>query len=431
MVPYSQSKCEGKVEKNWIVPAAPFLAVLLDVGVAASNQPLTLADAERQALHDEPGTVALLEQAAAFDELAVAAGELPDPQLRFGAANLPLEGGGFRTEGMSQAQLGVRQVFPPVTSRTAASDRYLALGSERRAQAEKRRRQVLLAARSAWLGAYQEARSRQLVLDAQALFANLVTITRSLYAVGAKNQQDLLRAELELSHLQARLIAIEERETTARAELGRWLGADAPSPLADLPDWPVLPPLDDLRTALGEHPALVAAAANVAASDAGVALARSRFRPNWTLDAAYAYRDGGLPDGSPRSDFFSVAATLSAPLFTANRQHRSLRAAEAQRRSAAATHADLQRRLEGDLLREHSRWLDLGRRLTLYEDVLLAQATANAEAALAAYRSETADFADVMRSYIHDLEVRLEHIQLGVDRRRSHAELAYLAGFER
>ena len=409
--------------------AAPLLALSLDVGAAAS-QPLTLAEAGRRALHDEPGTVALLERAAAFDELAMAAGQLPDPQLRFGAANLPLEGGGFRTEGMSQAQLGVRQVFPPVASRTAASDRYHALGRERRAQAEERRRQVLLEVRGAWLGAYQEARSGQLVLDSQALFANLVTITRSLYAVGTKNQQDLLRAELELSHLQARLIAIEERESTARAELERWIGADAPRPLPDLPDWPGLPPLDDLRTALGEHPALVAAAAKVAAGDAGVKLARSRFRPNWTLDAAYAYRDGGLPDGSPRSDFFSVVATLSAPLFTANRQHRGLRAAAAQRRSAAAAHDDLQRRLEGDLLREHSRWLDLGRRLTLYEDVLLAQATANAEASLAAYRSEAADFADVMRSYIHDLEVRLEHVQLGVDRRRSHAELAYLAGFD-
>ena len=410
--------------------AASLLTVLLDVGAAASNQPLTLAETEQRALHNEPGAVALLEQAAAFDELAMVAGELPDPQLRFGAANLPLEGGGFRTEGMSQAQLGVRQAFPPIASRTAASERFRALGSEQRAQAEERRRHVLLATRRAWLGAYQEARSRLLVLDSQALFANLVTITRSLYAVGAKNQQDLLRAELELSHLQARLIAIEEREASAHAELERWIGGDAPRSLADLPDWPGLPLLDDLRTALGEHPALVAAAAKVVASDAGVTLARSRFRPNWTLDAAYAYRDGGLLDSSPRSDFFSVVATLSAPLFAADRQHRGLRAAEAQRRSAAAARDDLQRRLEGDLLREHQRWLDLGRRMTLYEELLLAQATANAEASLAAYRSEAADFADVMRSYIHDLEVRLEHVQLGVDRRRSHAELAYLAGFD-
>lgn len=415
------------MEKKCKVLAAACLAAS---GAAIGSEPLTLADASCQAVDGESGALALLEQAAAFDELAVAAEQLPDPQLRFGAANLPLEDGGFRTEGMSQAQLGVRQVFPPSAARTAAGRRQQALAEARRAQAEDRRRQVLLAARDAWLDAFQEAQSRRLVLDAQQLFANLVTITRSLYAVGGKNQQDLLRAELELSHLQARLIATEEHEAAARAVLERWIGGAAARPLAEPPEWPGPPPHDHLRGDLAEHPALLAATAEVAAGQAEVALAQSRFRPNWTLDAAYGYRDGSLPNGLPRSDFFSVTASVSAPLFAAKRQQPALRAAEARRRGAAAAHDELRQRLDADLLREHRRWLDLGRRLALYDDVVLGQASANAEATLAAYRSEAANFADVMRSYIFDLEVRLEHVQLAVERRRSHAALAYLGGLE-
>ena len=406
-----------------------FVAALLALA-AAGNEPLTLAEAERLALRDEPGAVALLEQAAAFDQLAVAAGQLPDPQVRFGAANLPLEGGDFRTEGMSQAQLGIRQAFPPTATRSAARQRREAQRDERQAQAEARTARVLLTLRNAWLDVFQEARSRQLVLDSQPLFANLVAVSRSLYGVGTKSQQDLLRAELELSHLQARLIAIEERESVARTEIERWIGAAAARPLAELPHWPQPPPLDTLRTALAEHPLLVAAAAHVQVGDAGVALAQSRFRPRWALDAAYSYRDGGLLDSSPRSDFFSVVATLSVPLFTANRQDRDLRAAQAQQQSATATRDELRRRLESELLREHGRWVDLGRRLALYEDTMLPQASANAAASLAAYRSDSADFADVMRSHINDLEVRLERIRLAVERRRSYAELAYLGSFE-
>ena len=415
------------MEKKRKVLAA---ACLTACSAAFASEPLTLAEASKLALEGEPGTLALFEEATAFDELALAAEQLPDPQLRFGAANLPLEAGGFRTEGMSQAQLGVRQVFPPVAARSAAGRRQQALAEMRRAQAGDRQRQVLLAVRNAWLDTHQEGQSRRLVLDAQQLFANLVTITRSLYAVGGKNQQDLLRAELELSHLQARLIATEERETAARAVLERWIGGAASRPLAEPQEWPGPPSLDHLRSALAQHPALLAAAAEVAAGKAAVTLAHSRFRPNWTLDAAYGYRDGGLPNGLPRSDFFSVTASVSAPLFTAKRQQPALRAAEAQRRSADAARDELRQRLDADLLREKRRWLDLGRRLALYDDVVLEQASANAAATLAAYRSEAANFADVMRSYINDLEVRLEHVRLAVERRRSHAELAYLGGLE-
>ena len=249
------------------------------------------------------------------------------------------------------------------------------------------------------------------------------------YTVGDKNQQDLLRAELQLGLLDARVVAIEQREAQARAELRRWLGADADRPLAPgLPNWPPPPPLRDALSALTKHPALAAAAAAVAAADAAVDLAQSRFRPGWTLDAAYGYRDGGLPDGSPRSDVLSVSASLNVPLFTANRQHRGLRAAQARRRAAMAERDELRLRLASQLRSAHGRWDDLGRRLALYGTVVLPQARAHADAALAAYRSETADFDDVMRSHISELETRLDHLGLRAEQARSHAELAYFAG---
>ena len=405
-------------------------AGLLLATAAVAAAPLTLAEAQRRALCAEPGAVALSEQADAFDELAVAVGALPTPQIRFGAANLPIEGGGFRTEAMTQAQLGVRQAFPPATARAAATQRERMRADERRAQAEERRRLVLLAVRNAWLDAFLASRSRQLVLDSRTLFADLVAITRSLYTVGDKNQQDLLRAELERSQLETRLVGIEQKNQEARAVLSRWIDDAAARPLAALSEWPPPPSLDVSRDALAAHPALASAAALVAVGDAAVALARARYRPSWTLDAAYGYRDGALLDGSPRSDFFSITATLSAPMFTANREDRRLRAAQAQHRAAVATRDDTRRHLHAELLRQHGRWADLHRREALYRDAVLPQARANAEATLAAYRSEAGDFADVMRSHIGDLEVRLEHLALRVDQRRSHAELAYLGGFD-
>ena len=87
---------------------------------AQQRVPLTIAEAEDLAVAAEPGLDALLARADAMQEQAVAAGQLPDPMLRVGLANYPIQSGGFSTEGMTQAQLGVRQVFPRAREDSAA-----------------------------------------------------------------------------------------------------------------------------------------------------------------------------------------------------------------------------------------------------------------------------------------------------------------------
>jgi hypothetical protein len=52
------------------------------------------------------------------------------------------------------------------------------------------------------------------------------------------------------------------------------------------------------------------------------------------------------------------------------------------------------------------------------------------QAALLAYQSDNGDFSDVMRGYIDDLNARLEHIRLQVQRSQSYAKLANLGGLE-
>ena len=49
---------------------------------AQQDIPLTLAEAERLALSDEPGYKAFLARAEALDERSVLAGQLPNPKLR-------------------------------------------------------------------------------------------------------------------------------------------------------------------------------------------------------------------------------------------------------------------------------------------------------------------------------------------------------------
>ena len=394
-----------------------------------SAQPLSLAVAEQLALDGEPGQVALLERADALREQAVAAGQLPDPTMRVGVANFPVEAGGFTTEGMTQAQVGVRQSFPPGKTRAFGTRRYRSLADALGASAGAREREVLTAVRSSWLETYYWFQAGEIVARMRPLFADLVSITRSLYEVGHRDQQDLLRAQLELGRLDDRLIEIDRGRATAQARLSEWIGPAAARPPADrFPAWDTLPPLETMTKQLVTHPALEAAQSGIEAASDAVGLAREKSKPGWAIDVGYAYRDGRLPNGVSRSDFVTVGITMDLPLFRRNRQDRSIAAALAEQRAASASRERLMRELSSQLETEYARWQNLTRRIDLYERLILPQARDQARAALDAYQSDTTDFADAVRSSIDELDTQLDYLRLNVDRAQSYAVVANLGG---
>jgi len=390
---------------------------------------LSLEEAERLALDREPGQAAYLARAEALAEQAIVAGQLPDPRLRVGLANFPIERGGFSTEPMTQAQIGIQQMFPPGDSRAATTRRFESLAQEMTESADARGRDVVSGVRTAWLESWFSDQAAAIVSESRPFLADLVTIARSLYSVGTRDQQDVLRAELELSRLDDRLIDINRQRASARAALSQWLPEQADRPIADsLPSWNAVPPFEDLAARLDSHPAIRAADARIEAQEAGIDVARGRYKSGWTLDVAYGYRDGMQPSGEPRSDMLSVAFMVDLPFFRSNRQDRTLSAAFSERLAADESKELLRRRLASQLEAEYGRWHELTRRLELFDRQILVQTSDHAEATLLAYQSEAGDFADVMRGYIDELNTRLDYLRLQVERAQSYAVLANLGG---
>ena len=420
-------------KSNWLIGhtvVACFVALLFAQQAAAQlTAPLTLTEAEDLALREEPGLSKFQAKADALGDQAVAAGQLPDPVLRVGLANFPIESGGFTTEGMTQAQLGIRQAFPPGRTRSLSARQFQSLSTEMDRSAAARERDVLTSVRRAWLEAFYWERAATIVSDSRAYFDDLVTVTRSLYGVGKKDQQDVLRAELELSRLDDRLIEVERQRRTARAALSQWIGSESTRSIAnELPTWDQLPSLRTLTDELMRHPAILASDAKIDARDTGVRLAEERYKPGWALDLGYGYRDGVLSDGNPRSDFVSVSVTVDLPVFRKNRQNRKLGAALSERRAAQKSREALLRGLSSQLEAEYARWQELTRRIELNEKRILVQAEDQSRAALAAYRSDAGDFDDVMRGVIDKLNAQLDLERLQTERQKSYAVLANLGG---
>src|SRR6267378_4138573 len=91
------------------------LAVAAPLARAASTEPLPLAEALKIGETISPRLAAQGAALAAANELVPRAGELPDPKLRVGVDNLPVNGADrFRYDAdfMTMRKIGVMQDFP-------------------------------------------------------------------------------------------------------------------------------------------------------------------------------------------------------------------------------------------------------------------------------------------------------------------------------
>lgn len=397
--------------------------------LANASEALTIGEAETIALQKEPGDLAIRAQADAFRDRAVIAGELPDPQLRLGVQNLPTDTFALDQEPMTQSQIGFRQTFPSsgtLAARSAQFDAYAEAFSEK---ASERRRHVLLATREAWLELLYWNYAEKVLRDNRALFSDLVDITRTMYAQGRQNQHDVLRAELELSRLDDRIVSVTEKISVARARLAQWVGPNnAARPLPNvLPTWPSVSQ-KELLDGIHRHPRLLALKHNVMATEGKIAEADSAYNPSWSIDLGYGKREGVDTLGAPRSDFVSIMLNVDIPLFTTDRQDRQLSASRRERFSAELEHQRALLELRRQAESEWSRWEKLQERAALYDSSIIGQARQQTDASIAAYQNQRGDFADVMRAAITQLDVQLDERRIITDLTISRARIEFLGG---
>lgn len=412
------------------IKSQALFGLLLSLLITTAHAELSLAEAEALALKNDPLIGGHRASAGALGEKAVADGQLPDPRIKLGLMNFPTDSFDRAQEPMTQLQVGVSQMFPRGDTLRYKSQvgRSMQRAHQARADAQalKARREV----REAWFDAYYWREAGRLVAKNQALFKQLVNITRSRYAAGGRNQQDVIRAELELEMLADRELKILAKYDMARARLARWVGAeragdtlpDKMPELADPPDFEVL------TEALETHPMMRVKSESVAASDAKIAIAREAYKPAWSIDLTYADRSGDNMDGSARADFVSAMLMFELPLFTGKRQDKRLAAGELEKTAAMQARAARLLELRKSLDTHHAEWKRLSERERRYHVSLIPRARDNAEASLNAYQADRGDFTMLMRARITELDTQIRALKLRTDRAKAQAALLYLAG---
>ncbi len=397
---------------------------------AVAEPQITLEEAEQIALENDALVQSITASADALRHQSIADGQLSDPKLKVGAMNLPVDSFGRGREPMTQLQIGVRQQFPRGRTLQYASRKTDAMADIEFTRARNQQLGVVRSVRKAYLDLYFQIRSDQILSEHERLFTQMLDITQRQYAVGRDNQHDILRAQLELSLLQDRLMEIHGIKDAAIVELSKWIGEDNATRL--LPDkqpvLPAIPVLAALTEDLALHPLIRIQDHLIDVNRHQVAIAEEQYKPGWMLDVSYGERAGRNIDGSDRADFFSAMVLVDIPLFTNKRQDKRLIASRQRHLAAKFARTDQLRELKRQVGRMYARWRKLGTRFELYKSRTIIEAGQNAEATLKAYQSDVTEFTTLMRARLTELNTRLAMIRLQVDRAKVQTDLLYFAG---
>ena len=400
------------------------LCLILSAQAALAQSPLSLERAVAAATGRSQLVIAADAQARAARETATAAGQLPDPVLKLGLNNLPIDGPdrySVTRDFMTMRSVGVMQELTRADKRSARVRR-----AEREFELAQVARQVTIAdlqrdTALAWLErSYQE--SMQELLKSQIAQAELqVEAAQTLYRSGKGPQAEVFAARGSAEQLRDGLAQVERRVAVASTQLGRWIGdgardALAPRPTLTLPAWTE----GALAEHLAQHPQIAAATQQEAIADSEAAVARAGRSSDWSVELQYSQR------GPAYSNMVSINLSVPLQWDQKNRQDRELAARLARVDEARARREELQRAHEAEVRAMLQEWRSHAERLGRYDASLLPLATQRSEAALASYRAGSGPLTAVLDARRGELEVRMERLRIEMDRARIWAQLNYL-----
>lgn len=415
-------------------------AILCCAGLALAGQAqgLTLAQAIAVAQENDPWISGSRHRQSALTSQRISAGALPDPMVSAGIANLPTDSFDFDQEAMTQFKVGISQRIPRGDSRQLRQQQLRSMEAQHPLRRADRRARVATEVAVAWLEAWRARESIRLIEDDRDLFEQLIDVARSNYAsaLGQTRQQDLIRAQLELTRLDDRLVQLGEARESALSRLSLWLPpTSTPArisgtlPQIEPPEkrWladPNPPSRQEVAQRLGQHPAVLAVDRELDAKRTAVSLAEQQYKPEWRVNASYGYREDD-PLGPQRADFFSLGVSVDMPLFTSTAQDQEVRSAAATTEATRTERALLLRELIADFYTQLARHKRLEQRNALYQSRLLEQMRDQAEASLTAYTNDDGDFAETVRAKIDELNARIDAKNIQVDQQIALARLNY------
>lgn len=376
-------------------------------------QALTLEQVERIALAVNPEIEVAARRLATAKAHVPAAGALDDPTAMYRGWSVPLE----KPWDYNQAQnmFSIGQTFQSRGKRALRTNVAELDVEQAKAELEQVRLEVRVRAHKAFddlLRAQDELRIHD---EHVGIAQQAIAAARIQYTTGAVAQQDMLKAQVELTRLTEHMIRFDQDANLARAELNTLLRRDPAAQLTVRGSYAVQNPLPALakleETAVQDRPDLAALRDAAERSSKEQALAKKVYTPDFTLAGGYML----MAPGSTFRNNYMVEGSMNLPWLNRHRHDAEIAEATARTSAQNAEVDALRNEAFGQVQEALVRAQAAQQTAHLYHDELRPQAEATLESSVVAYGNGKTDFLNLLDSQMTLIDIDLQWLQAMAD----------------
>jgi len=325
---------------------------------------------------------------------------LPDPKVQFGYQRMPM------MEPLQGAMYGIGQEIPfpgklrlkgEVAQREAdrIEQDYLAI-----------RLRLIARLKERYFDLHFVHKAIEIVERNKVLLLQFEKTAKSRYAVGQAAQQDVFRAQVEISRVLDRLAVLDQQKESLHAAINRIMNRPPAGSLGtpeEIQMRMLTLPLPELsQRAEDFSPILQASAKGVERGEQAVALARREYYPDFDLSAM------GLRNDRINENGYQVMLGIRIPLYAATKQRQGVRQAVSEltgaRESLTNTMQDVLFRVKDDFVQAQR----AERLVTILRDAIIPQATLALQSSQAGYGVGKVDFLTLLNSLLTLQDSELE-----------------------
>ena len=402
------------------------LAVMLGLAIPASAAPppLTLEQAQRIAI-ERSGQISANDAAVrATREMAVAAAQNPDPVLKLGLDNLPVDGPdryNISRDFMTQRRIGVMQEFTRAEKRQLRSERYAREADKALAKKSAIAADIQRDVGLAWLDRYYAEAMLSQMTEALQQAQLEIDAADSAYRSGRGSLADGFAARAARVALEDRASELKRRVRVAKVALRRWVGDADERPLAAKPPTDTTPfSAQSLEHQLLNHPTIDLLGKDEALAMTEAKLAQANKQSDWSVEMAYSLRGPQYPN------MLSIGVSIPLQWDQKNRQDREVGAKLAQLEQVQAERQDALRAHVSETGVMLAEWDSARERQARIQHQLLPLAVERTQALLSAYRGGKSALNEVLGARRNEIEVRLQSLQLELEASRLWAQLNFM-----
>src|SRR5712692_3422929 len=349
-------------------------------------------DLVSELLHNNPEIQAARSRFEAATKRPSQAGTLPEPTAsytNFGVGHpfSRLNGSNFAYQGF-----GVSQEFPFPGKLSLASEE-----AKREAEGIQQNYQLVVLEVTARLKvAYYEwltvNKAIELTRKHSDLLSRFEEIARNRYTVGKGLQQDVLKAQLEVSSLEREIAMLDEKRQRAEAEIASLLAVPSISLRApgEVQTSTFSMSLDDLIKATNEAPRIRAEQKMVDARAVGINRSLKDFRPDFGVNLQWQHTGSNFPD------YYMATVEVKIPIYYARKQRYALEESYSRLNEAKQNYRSAQQEAVYQVKEQYLAIKSSERILNLYKTTLLPQAQLTVDSAVSAYEAGSIDFLSLL-----------------------------------